>query len=285
MAITLDPQDESQKYYQGLYEIMISQDNAIEKELNKAKTKVRDIVISNSRDGEIKSEKKINSAINDLILATLTSIALIMTKYNNKLTTYQVNETAKTLKGKEKKDFLKSNKTLPTKIEKSVINRKIADKNTNQRFKSIYSSAQKTVKNIIAVGIKEGKDAFEIAKNIQYYIKPTAKGKKVSPYQFYREMTGKTTIPKTLRSGSVEYNALRIARTEIATTMRENIVYMYKDFTGLVGYQWILSASHPRPDICDLYAAHNEGLGIGIWRDPPGTPHPNCMCKLQPIIK
>lgn len=285
MATTLDPKDESQKYYQGLYEIMISQDNAIERILNDTKRKAKNIVIGYSKNNEIKNEKKINSAISDLMLATLMSIALAMESYNKKLTSYQIEQTAKKLPSKDRKDFISSNKELPTKVSKTVINRKMSGKNTNQRFKSIYASAQKTVKNIISVGIKEGKDALQIAKDIQYYIKPTAKGKKVSPYQFYKEMTGKTTVPKSLRSGSVEYNALRITRTEIATTMRNNVVEMYEDFSGLVGYQWVLSASHPRPDICDLYATHNEGLGTGIWRDPPGTPHPNCMCKLQPIIR
>jgi hypothetical protein len=54
---------------------------------------------------------------------------------------------------------------------------------------------------------------------------------------------------------------------------------------GIIGYQWRLSASHPRPDICDFYANIEMGLGKGVWTKesvPHHKAHPHCMCLLIP---
>jgi hypothetical protein len=81
------------------------------------------------------------------------------------------------------------------------------------------------------------------------------------------------------------YHLQRIARTEMATAGHRAVIDDTQDNPGIIGYQWRLSASHPRPDICDYYANIEMGLGKGVWTKesvPPGKAHPHCMCLLIP---
>lgn len=76
-------------------------------------------------------------------------------------------------------------------------------------------------------------------------------------------------------------NALRVARTEINRAHGE----AYMDGAGrtpaVVGFRFLLSPRHPRPDICDLYARQNlYGLGAGVYPDRKTCPwpaHPNTL--------
>lgn len=87
------------------------------------------------------------------------------------------------------------------------------------------------------------------------------------------------------------YQAMRIARTEINNAHREATVRAAIDpVTGaarsyLQGVRWNLSGSHPAADICDVWAAHDEGLGPGVY-SPGTTPvdHPNGLCYLTPEL-
>jgi hypothetical protein len=81
------------------------------------------------------------------------------------------------------------------------------------------------------------------------------------------------------------YCLKRIIRTEMATAQHLAIIASTEDSEDVVGYQWRLSASHPDPDICDVYAAHEEGLGPGVYSKatvPRQKAHPHCMCLLVP---
>jgi hypothetical protein len=85
-------------------------------------------------------------------------------------------------------------------------------------------------------------------------------------------------------AGGVRYAAMRLARTEINNAFH----YAQRLDTArkpwVTGQRWFLSGSHPRPDECNSFAAHNEGMGIGIWPKDgvPNKPHPNCLCYIAP---
>lgn len=171
-------------------------------------------------------------------------------------------------------------------IGDTILQRKFpgTDRNSEQRFKTIIAGAQRTVDNIIDVGIKDGRSAWEIAKQIEGYISPEyADGKRVAPWTMARRAMGKpiSYIPKGVPAGSVEYNALRIAVTETAYTYQQAPYLANKDKWYYNGTKWVLSQSHPREDTCDEYAAHDEGLGKGVWIKPPKIPHPWCLCHTQ----
>jgi len=53
-----------------------------------------------------------------------------------------------------------------------------------------------------------------------------------------------------------------------------------------VAYRWRLSRSHPKPDICDVYARMDYGLGPGVHprnKLPRFPAHPRCLCYLIPV--
>lgn len=151
-----------------------------------------------------------------------------------------------------------------------------------QRIKTIQSGTQKTVLNIIENGVKEGKGAREIAKRIEQYVVPTADTSPVRPFDEYRERFGraKTYTPRGVPSGSVSYNAIRIARTETAHIYRSATLDFYRDKDYVIGYRWYLSNSHSRPDECDTYSR----VTYKTANDVPEHPHPMCMCDVRPVL-
>jgi hypothetical protein len=60
-----------------------------------------------------------------------------------------------------------------------------------------------------------------------------------------------------------------------------------QDDVDIIGYQWRLSASHPRPDVCDFYAHIELGLGAGVFptdQVPRRKAHVQCGCMLIPRV-
>lgn len=86
------------------------------------------------------------------------------------------------------------------------------------------------------------------------------------------------------------YKVLRIARTEINSSFREANSLAVKAVDGSLksyvqGIKWNLSLSHMIPDICDVWAADDNGLGPGVFApgDVPGD-HPNGLCYTTTAI-
>lgn len=149
------------------------------------------------------------------------------------------------------------------------------------RIKTIQGGALKTVQNILEVGIKSGQSAEEIARAIDNYLVQDSQAKWVSPFEYYRERWGYKVkkMPKGIPAGSASFNSIRIARSEINNTWRQATVELHKDKPWLKGYDWLLSPSHPAPDICDEWAAKSPYSAKDL---PPG--HPFCMCDVVPVF-
>lgn len=83
------------------------------------------------------------------------------------------------------------------------------------------------------------------------------------------------------------YHAIVIARTEGAEAFREGFVKRAEERPDLIkGIKWNLSGSHPRKDICDVYATQDlYGLGPGVY--PPSElprDHPNGLCWFSSVL-
>lgn len=81
------------------------------------------------------------------------------------------------------------------------------------------------------------------------------------------------------------YRLKVISQTEQARAYHLTQIEITKDNPYIVGYQWRLSRSHPRPDICDVYANVDYGLGKGVFpkdKVPRQKAHPLCLCYLLP---
>lgn len=81
------------------------------------------------------------------------------------------------------------------------------------------------------------------------------------------------------------YFANRIAQTELARAHSERSAAELLADSTIEVVQWRLSAAHPRPDICDIFAEVDMyGLGPGVYpklRAPKPIAHPFCRCRLR----
>lgn len=149
-----------------------------------------------------------------------------------------------------------------------------------QRLKIMEAGSVKTVRNIVAVGIKDGESALLVAEKIKAYVDPRLTKRKLAPWALFRKRFDRATsfVPKNIPSGSIGYNAIRIARTEINHSYRHTVVDLNRDKPWHKGWYWRLSASHPKPDICDTWAEY------GLYKEEAGLPvgHPNCFCYIEP---
>ena len=155
-----------------------------------------------------------------------------------------------------------------------------------QRITTVAAGSERVVRNIVNLGIKDGKSAWEIAKEIEAYVVPNDNSLRVAPWTITRRELGKPVsyIPKGVPAGSVEYNAFRIARAETVETYHQAPYIAHKDKWYYNGTKWHLSRSHPKKDKCDEYATHNEGIGKGVWRELPKLPHPHCLCWTETLV-
>lgn len=168
----------------------------------------------------------------------------------------------------------------------NVKTRKIASKTMPFRIKTLRDGSIKTVRNIIAIDLEIGKSAYQIAKDIEQYIRPEGLLTRVSPLEWYRQRfeSYKVKDIKDIPKGSVSYNAFTIARSESNRTYRDAIVESTKNTPWVYGYKWNLSASHPKPDICDVWANSDFGMGAGVYT-AQSLPydHPNGLCFVTTV--
>jgi hypothetical protein len=77
----------------------------------------------------------------------------------------------------------------------------------------------------------------------------------------------------------------RITRTEMARAYDMSVSRAIEEEEGAIGFRWLLSSGHPRPDICDCYAeADAYGMGAGVYPADAGAripAHPNCLCTKE----
>lgn len=88
--------------------------------------------------------------------------------------------------------------------------------------------------------------------------------------------------------GGVSFAAFRLGRTEINNAYHTVQTQSYATQPWITGVQWKNSGSHPRPDVCDLYATEDHvGLGKGVFEkgNVPRKPHPQCLCHVIAITE
>jgi hypothetical protein len=78
--------------------------------------------------------------------------------------------------------------------------------------------------------------------------------------------------------GGVSYAAKRLGRTELNNAFHAGAIVEARNSPFIIGMEWHLSGSHPRPDKCNDY----EGQ---TWKpeNVPGKPHPQCLCYVTPL--
>jgi len=83
------------------------------------------------------------------------------------------------------------------------------------------------------------------------------------------------------------YNANRIARTEMTKAYAQGTYARIKQDSDVVAIKYSLSDRHPAPDICNLHTGVNaHGLGRGVYPldSLPSYPfHPHCLCVMSNV--
>lgn len=76
-------------------------------------------------------------------------------------------------------------------------------------------------------------------------------------------------------------SSVQVMRTELNRAHGEAYMAGAEQAPGVVGFRFLLSPRHPRPDVCDLLATQNlHGLGAGVYPTREATPwpaHPNTL--------
>jgi hypothetical protein len=127
----------------------------------------------------------------------------------------------------------------------------------NERMAIIERSTQSVIRNLIQSGVRDGVDTKTIAQRLDRYINPVPGETPVRPWDVIRNASKANTsfIPKNVLPGSLQTNLVDIARTQTAESFRESTKRALDDAPWVLGYKWVLSSSHPRPDVCDELAA------------------------------
>lgn len=134
---------------------------------------------------------------------------------------------------------------------------------------------RKHMTTIIQSAVAEGKDCVKTARMLEKYV---LKGKRT----LAEEYPGMIVRMGSRVPENICYEALRLARTEMTAAYGEATVSAGMVSPSCNGIKFILSSSHPKPDICDdITGLDKYGLGIGVYPidESPSYPfHPNCLC-------
>jgi hypothetical protein len=169
---------------------------------------------------------------------------------------------------------------VPRKAVLNVTSRLWADGNNfSDRIWSLNKYANDAINKAVSAGIARGESAVDLSKDIRNFL--------IDP-QISSGASWTTAAKKSATGrGTVHYNALRLARTEINSTYRETLILSNEENPVTLGVKWNLSKSHPKPDVCDLWASLDQyGLGAGVY-PPMQAPidHPNGMCYVTEVIR
>ena len=138
----------------------------------------------------------------------------------------------------------------------------------SERIWNYRGSFDRDISEVLHRGILAKKPAFELAKDLELYLNPSA----AKPWDWNRVYPGVTR--------KVDYNAQRLARTSVTHAYQLALERSTRDNPFITKYQWLVSNSHAR--ICDLCLSRD-----GKYFDKGSVPldHPNGMCTIIPVLE
>lgn len=136
--------------------------------------------------------------------------------------------------------------------------------------KALWKNTQKTqkdVQTVVAQGIAQNKSAYDIAKDLEKYVDPSAR----------KDWDWSKVYPGTAKK--VDYNAQRLARTMVSHAYQQSFVETTKKNPFVTKYQWLSSGGERMCDICE---ARNEQY---YDKDDLPLDHPMGMCTFVAVIE
>lgn len=132
---------------------------------------------------------------------------------------------------------------------------------------SDVQNQQRDIQTIIARGIAENKSAFDIAKDLERYVDPSA----AKPWDW------SNVYPGVRRQ--IDYNAQRLARTMVSHAYQQSFVRTTQKNPFVTKYKWEASNSDRVCELCQ------ERDGKLFSKDDLPLDHPNGMCTYTAVIE
>lgn len=136
--------------------------------------------------------------------------------------------------------------------------------------KRIWGDNEQTLKDIyqvMAKGIAEQKPIYDIAKDLESYVRPNAR----LPWNL--RMADGVRIYKK----QIDYNAQRLARTLVQHSYQQSFISTTKENPFILDYVWRANGSR----VCELCMSRD---GMHYKKDDLPMDHPNGMCVMEPTI-
>lgn len=129
------------------------------------------------------------------------------------------------------------------------------------------TETQHDVQSIVAQGIIQNKSAYDIAKDLEKYVDPTAR----------KDWEWSKVYPGTKKV--VDYNAQRLARTMVSHAYQQAFVRTTQKNPFVSKYKWEASNSERTCEICE------ERDGKLFNKDELPLDHPNGMCTFTAVME
>lgn len=134
----------------------------------------------------------------------------------------------------------------------------------------IWSDNERTLKDIykiVAQGVAENRPIYDIAKDLESYVRPGAK----KPWNL--------TAPDGVKiyKRQVDYNAQRLARTLVQHGYQQSFIATTQNNPFILEYEWCSNGSR----VCPLCQDRD---GQRYKKDELPMDHPNGMCTMIPVV-
>ena len=136
--------------------------------------------------------------------------------------------------------------------------------------KAIWKQTKKTqadINKIIAQGIAQNKGSYEIAKDLEKYVNPSAR----KDWEWSKVYPGTNKV--------VDYAAQRLARTMVSHAYQQAFIRTTQKNPFVTKYKWISSNSSR---VCELCASRD---GNYYSKDDLPLDHPNGMCTFVAVME
>lgn len=158
---------------------------------------------------------------------------------------------------------------VPDEIVRNLITGQIYDSGWSLSAR-IWGDNEQTLKDIyqvMAKGLAENKPIYQIAKDLEKYVRPSAQ----LPWNL-RAADGVKIYKK-----QVDYNAQRLARTLVQHGYQQSFIAATQKNPFILEYIWKSNGSR----VCDLCKARD---GEHFKKNELPMDHPNGMCTMEPVV-
>ena len=158
---------------------------------------------------------------------------------------------------------------VPDEIVRNLVTGQIYDSGWSLSSR-IWGDNEQTLKDIyqvMAKGLAENKPIYEIAKDLESYVRPSAK----LPWNL-RMADGKKIYKK-----QVDYNAQRLARTLVQHGYQQSFIATTQKNPFITEYIWHSNGSRACPLCMDRDGVHYKKTELPM-------DHPNGMCTMEPVV-